>query len=302
MTPILEVENLTKYFPQPSKGRAAIQFSQTRVQGRESEMVRAVDDVSLTIPPGETLGLVGESGSGKSTIVRCVLRLIEPTAGRISFMGEDFLALSGPELRKRRKRIQAIFQDPYGSLNPRMKIGRIIEEPLLIHQLGDRRSRQRRVNELLELTGLDVADAEHYPHEFSGGQRLAIARGDEPVSALDVSIQAQILNLLQRLKEELQLTMLFVSHGLPIVRYLCDRVAVLHGGRVVELAGTEELFANPLHPYTCQLLEAVPEPDPRRQREKVEERQKKPVVVPLESLRGKLKEVTKGHWVLRRET
>lgn len=294
--PLLRVKELKKYFAPAAQ----------RWESEPVETVRAVDGVSLVVGQGETLGLVGESGCGKSTLARCVLRLLEPTAGEIYFRGEDLLRLSSSELRKRRRHIQAIFQDPYSSLNPRLKIGEIVEEPLIIHELGGRRERATRVVELLTQVGLDPASADRLPHQLSAGerQRVAIARAlstspefivaDEPVSSLDVSIQAQMINLLEDLKRELRLTLLFISHALPLVRHLCDRVAVMYGGRLVELAPTEDLFDNPFHPHTRELIEAVPEPDPRIQHDR---RKQLPgswsgraQAVP------ELREVASGHW------
>jgi peptide/nickel transport system ATP-binding protein/oligopeptide transport system ATP-binding protein len=234
----------------------------------------AVDDVSFTVEEGETFGLVGESGSGKTTTGRCILRLIEPTSGRVLFRGEDVLSLSRAQLRQARRHMQIVFQDPYSSLNPRMRVGAIVEEPLVIHRAGSRAERRSRVEELFRLVGLDPAHAHRYPHEFSGGQRqrIGLARAlalnpsfivaDEPVSALDVSIQAQVVNLLVDLQERLRLTYLFIAHDLRLVRHVCSRTAVMYLGRVVELAPTAELFEEPRHPYTRALLSAIPSPDP----------------------------------------
>ncbi|MGH9339987.1 MAG: ATP-binding cassette domain-containing protein [Acidobacteriota bacterium] len=281
--PILKVQDLRKSFPVSSWNR---RFIKDEVSASTSEgRTIAVDGVSFSIYEGETLGLVGESGCGKSTLARCILRLIEPTAGRIEFFGEDLLALSGRRLRRARRRMGAVFQDPFSSLNPRMKVSGTIEEPLIIHALGNRRRRRDRVFELLTLVGLQETDADRLPSEFSGGQRqrIAIARAlanapelfiaDEPVSALDLSIQNQIISLLKKLKDELGMSMFLVSHSLPVVRQLCDRVAVMRQGRILELAETEVLFSTPAHPYTRQLLDAVPEPDPRLQRQKARARQ-----------------------------
>ncbi|MBX3040801.1 MAG: dipeptide ABC transporter ATP-binding protein [Bdellovibrionaceae bacterium] len=237
---------------------------------REVGQVKAVDDVSLEIRKGETLGLVGESGCGKSTLGRTLIRLYEPTAGEIALNGKDFRRLSGGELRKSRRNIQMIFQDPYAALDPRMTVGQILMQPFEIHGLLKPAERIAKARELLELVGLKASHVNRYPHEFSGGQRqrICIARAialepelivcDEPVSALDVSIQAQILNLLKDLQEKLKLTYLFISHDLSVIEYFCDRVAVMYLGKIVELAPKDELFANPKHPYTQALIQAIP--------------------------------------------
>lgn len=262
---LVEVIDLFKHFP---------------LEGSD-DVVRAVDGVSFAIFRGETLGLVGESGCGKSTVGRCLLRLIEPTAGQISFEGRDVLSLGRAELRELRREMQIVFQDPYASLNPRMRVGDIVGEPLVIHSVGTKIERRERVADLLRRVGLDPAYARRYPHEFSGGQRqrIGVARtlalnpklivADEPVSALDVSVQAQVVNLLQDLQSEFGLTYLFISHGLAVVEHISTRVAVMYLGRIVELTSAAELYASPLHPYTQALLSAIPIPDPQRKRERV---------------------------------
>ncbi len=267
--PLLEVRNLKKYFP-ITRGI----FSRTVGQ------VKAVDGVSLTIQKGETLGLVGESGCGKTTAGRTILRLIEPTEGQVRFNGVDVLTLKRKGLRAMRHQIQIIFQDPYGSLNPRMTIGGMLTEALKIHKLANGNDRHNRVADLLETVGLRPDYARRYPHEFSGGQRqrIGIARAlavnprfivaDEPVSALDVSIQAQIINLLQDLQARFGLTYLFVAHDLSVVKHISNRVAVMYLGRIVEIADSQTLYANPQHPYTRALLSAVPIPDPRVKRQR----------------------------------
>jgi oligopeptide/dipeptide ABC transporter ATP-binding protein len=246
--------------------------------GRDAEQLRAVDGVSFDVRKGETFGLVGESGCGKSTLARCILRLLTPTSGRAVFEGIDLGSLSGDELRRMRRRMQIVFQDPFASLDPRMSVRAIVEEPLAIHGLGDRAERLRRADEMLQLVGITPSQLRRKPHEFSGGQRqrIGVARAlvlhpelvvlDEPISALDVSIQAQVLNLLRSLQEQLQLTYLFIIHDLSVAEYFCDRLAVLYLGTVVELGDRESLFRRPLHPYTVSLLSAVPIPDPAQER------------------------------------
>ena len=262
MTPLLEARSLSKFFPaRDGKG-----------------LVRAVNDVSLTLAEGETLGIVGESGCGKSTLARMLLRLIEPSEGKVLFQGEDLLSLSRAQMRQRRRDIQIVFQDPYASLDPRMNIARIIAEPLEIHGIGSKPDRAAKVAGLLSLVGLDPAAGQRFPHEFSGGQRqrIGIARAialepklvvlDEPVSALDVSIQSQILNLLDDLKDRLKLSYIFISHDLSVVQHVSDRVAVMYLGRVVEEGAAEAVLGKPAHPYTQALISAVPEIDPAKRK------------------------------------
>ena len=262
---LVQVRGLKKHFP----------ITSGIVIQRQVGAVRAVDDVSFDVFKGETLGLVGESGCGKSTTGRTVLQLYKPTSGTVTFEGRELTALSSEELRKARQRMQMIFQDPFASLNPRMSVGRIVSEPLEIHKIiPNRKEQQEYVENLLERVGLNPFYINRYPHEFSGGQRqrIGIARAlalkpsfivaDEPISALDVSIQAQVVNLLEDLQEEFNLTYLFIAHDLSMVRHICDRVAVMYLGKIVELASADELYENPLHPYTQSLLSAVPVPDP----------------------------------------
>ena len=273
--PLVELEHLKVYFP----------IKSGVLLDRHVGDIRAVDDVSLQIKRGETVGLVGESGCGKSTVGRAILRLYKPTAGRILFEGRDISELGENELRPLRRRMQMVFQDPYASLNPRHSVGRIISEPLRTHGLASRREASGRVRDLLKVVGLPTDSAGRYPHEFSGGQRqrIGLARAiavnpdfvvaDEPVSALDVSIQAQIINLLEQLQEEFDLTYLFIAHDLAVVRDISDRIAVLYLGWIVEISSATELYENPLHPYTISLLSAVPIPDP------IIERRREPVLL-----------------------
>jgi peptide/nickel transport system ATP-binding protein/oligopeptide transport system ATP-binding protein len=288
--PLLEVRHLVKHF--------------ARRQGlfRAPSVVRAVDDVSFAIDEGEMFGLVGESGSGKSTTGRCILRLIEPTAGEVIFRGENVLGFTKSRLRLARRDMQIVFQDPYSSLNPRMRVGDIVEEPLVIHKLGPGEQRRARVSELFDLVGLEPGHLRRYPHEFSGGQRqrIAIARAlvtrpslivaDEPVSALDVSIQAQVVTLLLDLRKRLKLTYLFIAHDLRLVEDICTRVAVMYLGRIVEMGDTKAIFASPTHPYTRALLSAIPMLDPDAPRTRV--------VLDASTFDrdAPLREVGAGHW------
>lgn len=268
--PLLEVKGLKKYFP----------FKQGMFS-KETGFVRAVDGLDFTVFRGETLGIVGESGCGKSTAGQMIMQLLEPTEGEIWFDGKPMTGLQKDEVRKMRRHLQIIFQDPFSSLNPRMKVGDIVSEPLRVHGLYKGEELRRKVVELLQMVGLDEHHLSRHPHEFSGGQRqrIGIARAlalrpdlivcDEPVSALDVSIQSQILNLLKKLQRELNLTYIFIAHGLPAVKHISDRIAVMYLGRIVELAKRDDLFANPMHPYTEALLSAVPIPDPSQRKERI---------------------------------
>jgi oligopeptide transport system ATP-binding protein len=288
--PLVEVSHLVKTFV-----RDAGLF-------RAGTRVAAVDDVSFSIDEGETFGLVGESGSGKTTTGRCLLRLIEPSSGSVRFRGDDVLGFSKRRLREARRDMQIVFQDPYSSLNPRMRAREIVEEPLIIHKLGGRADRRQRVAELFSLVGLNPVHLERYPHQFSGGQRqrIGLARAlalnpsfvilDEPVSALDVSVQAQVVNLLMDLQERLHLTYLFIAHDLRLVEHVCSRVAVMFLGKIVEMGPTASLFAAPQHPYTRALLSAIPVPDPDAPRNRV-------VLDPASVNRdAALREISAGHF------
>src|SRR5574341_1269240 len=267
---LVQVNNLVKYFP--VRGGLL-----QRIQG----WVRAVDDVSFFVRRGETLGLVGESGCGKTTLGRTVLRLVEPTRGQVLFEGQDVAHMNSGELKRARRDMQIIFQDPYSSLDPRLPIGDSIAEGLSVHGIGDSRKKAEKVQEAMDRVGLYPEHAKRYPHEFSGGQRqrIGIARAlvlqpkfivcDEPVSALDVSIQSQVLNLLKQLQDDFGLTYLFIAHNLSVVEHISDRVAVMYLGKIVELADRDELFLNPLHPYTLALMSAIPIPDPTVHRERI---------------------------------
>jgi ABC-type oligopeptide transport system ATPase subunit len=288
--PLVEVRQLVKQF--------------TRREGflRRPSVVRAVNGVSFSVDEGETFGLVGESGSGKTTTGRCILRLIEPTSGEIWFRGENVLTYSHEEMRRARRQMQIVFQDPYASLNPRMRVRQIIEEPLVIHSMGPRETRAERVIELYRLVGLDPATIDRYPHEFSGGQRqrIGVARAlalnpsfiiaDEPVSALDVSIQAQVVNLLIDLQQKLGLAYLFIAHDLRLVEHICRRTAVMYLGRIVEMGDTALVFNNPQHPYTKALLSAIPVADPDYKPARIE-LNKKDV-----TFEAPLREVEPGHF------
>jgi oligopeptide transport system ATP-binding protein len=304
MSSLLQVHDLKTHFP-----------IRAGVLQRTVGWVRAVDGVSFSIAPGETVGLVGESGCGKTTLGRTLLRLIEPTAGQIQFDGRDVTQLNGGGLKSFRRDAQMIFQDPYGSLNPRMSVGHIIGEALRIHNLcANRHEERERVAELLRSVGLDPEHARRYPHEFSGGQRqrIGIARAlavqpkfivcDEPVSALDVSVQAQIINLLQDLQEQFHLTYLFIAHDLAVVEHISDRVLVMYFGKIVEQASAEEIYTNPLHPYTRALLSAVPTPDPAARRQRIlwppEGFTPEKARAMLQEKQWHWREAQKEHWVL----
>jgi oligopeptide transport system ATP-binding protein len=290
MPPLVEVRHLVK------------QFARREGFLTKPGVVRAVNDVSFTVDQGETFGLVGESGSGKTTTGRCILRLIEPTSGEVLFRGENVVAFSRKELRQARRHMQIVFQDPYSSLNPRMRVRQIIEEPLVIHKMGNRVERMARVVDLYQLVGLDPTTIDRYPHEFSGGQRqrIGVARAlalnpsfiiaDEPVSALDVSIQAQVVNLLIELQQKLGLAYLFIAHDLRLVEHICRRTAVMYLGRIVEMAATAQLFSNAQHAYTKALLSAIPVPDPDHRPKRIELNPKDM------NVDAPLREVAPGHW------
>ena len=288
--PLLEVSHLVKHFV---RGGGLL---------RRGTAVAAVDDVSFSIAEGETFGLVGESGSGKTTTGRCILRLIEPTSGSVRFRGEEVLAFSRRRMREARRHMQVVFQDPYSSLNPRMRAWQIVEEPLIIHGLGNRANRRERVAELFRLVGLDIAHLERYPHEFSGGQRqrIGLARAlalnpslvilDEPVSSLDVSVQAQVINLLMDLQQQLRLTYLLIAHDLRLVEHICSQVAVMYLGKIVETGPAAALFAMPQHPYTRALLSAIPVSDPDTPKQRIV------FDAALVKRDAALREVGAGHW------
>ncbi|TMU83621.1 dipeptide ABC transporter ATP-binding protein [Bacillus sp. BHET2] len=268
--PLLKVENLKKHFPITGG-----------ILGRPVSSVKAVDGVSFTVNKGETLGIVGESGCGKSTTGRMLMRLIDPSEGKVTFEDRELTSLSNSDMRKVRREMQMVFQDPFASLNPRHTVEKILEEPLKVHGMGSAKERKKRVHELLNIVGLSSYHAKRYPHQFSGGQRqrIGIARAlmtkpkliiaDEPVSALDVSIQSQVLNLMQDLQKEFGLTYIFIAHDLGVVRHISDRVGVMYLGKMVELSNSENLYEKPLHPYTQALLSAVPVPDPDFKRETI---------------------------------
>jgi len=287
---LIEVAHLVKHF---TRGGGLL---------RSGTRVTAVDDVSFSIDEGETFALVGESGSGKTTTGRCMLRLVEPTAGAVRFRGENVLEFSRARMRAARRDMQIVFQDPYSSLNPRMRAGQIVEEPLVVHKMGKRAERRQRVEQLFQLVGLDPTHLERYPHQFSGGQRqrIGLARAlalnpsfvilDEPVSALDVSIQAQVINLLMDLQQQLKLTYLFIAHDLRVVEHICSRVAVMYLGRIVEMGSVPALFSAPHHPYTRALLSAIPVLDPDAPRRRIE---LDPASVDRDAA---LREIAAGHW------
>ncbi|MCL2655146.1 MAG: ATP-binding cassette domain-containing protein [Coriobacteriia bacterium] len=310
--PFLEVEHLSKDFNVKANGKKAV--------------LKAVHDVSFAIAKNETLGLVGESGCGKSTTGRLVINLLQPTAGTVTLEGEDIFAAKGPQKKALRRKMQIIFQDPYASLDPRMKIWDTVAEPLIIHNLAKGQALHDRVKELLSYVGLSIAQSDRFPHEFSGGQRqrIGIARAlaagpqfivcDEPVSALDVSVQSQVLNLLKDLQRELGLTYLFIAHGLNVIKHMSDRVGVMYLGQIVELSPAQDLYKNPLHPYTQALLSAIPIPDPTIERERfiLEGNVPSPIDPPkgcafcercplsdeiCRTCRPELAEVSPGHWV-----
>ena len=268
-TSLLDIQELKKYFP-----------IRRGIFRKTVGWVKAVDGVSMVIRQGEALGLVGESGCGKSTLGKCIVKLLEPTSGKMLYKGEDIAAMGDAQTKRFRRHVQAIFQDPYSSLNPRMSVGEIVGEPLKVHRLYTAAGRKLKIKDLLEKVGISPEYATRFPHEFSGGQRqrLGIARAlalnpdfiicDEPVSALDVSVQAQVINLLDDLKEEFDLSYLFIAHDLSVVEHVCDRIAVMYLGKIVEIAKDTELYKNPLHPYTQALLSAIPLPDPRRKKER----------------------------------
>ena len=288
--PLVEVRHLVKHF---ERGGGLF---------RAKTIVKAVDDVSFSIEEGETFALVGESGSGKSTTGRCMLRLVDPTSGEVLFRGENVLAFSSDRMRAARREMQMVFQDPYSSLNPRMRALTIVEEPLVIHKIGSKAERRERVAELFRLVGLEPSHLDRYPHEFSGGQRqrIGLARAlalnpsfiiaDEPVSALDVSIQAQVINLLMDLQQQLKLTYLFIAHDLRLVRHISSRVAVMYLGRIVEMGSTGSIFESPQHAYTKALLSAVPATDPDAPRARIE------LDPSLVKLGAPLRQVDEGHW------